>query len=225
MYDYEDFYTETHNEFDKQIDEFKQSLLKAAKQEYVDKMQRLQEENAELQQYKQERDNLKTEHQKALKQLKIKENEVSKKALVRLLENVKVVMWVPNHTRLDVPKCNKCDDNRQLKYTTPRGFPARENCECADDRYHYKPGILIRYEFRQWYNGGEVTARYKGVAKKDGNFVIDTDSSFVKKLWDGVTPFDVLGDSNLMFDNGVDCQKYCDWLNNKERRVKDHQPL
>ena len=118
MSDY-DFYDEP-SEFEMQIEEFKQGLMRAVKQEILDEMESLREENMELQTFKREKDQMKREHRDALVDLQIKANDAEKKAnrkkLVEVFGEYLTVAWGVLDDYVALPKCDKCDDQRYIHF-------------------------------------------------------------------------------------------------------------
>ena len=68
---YDDFYNEP-SEFEQQIYEFKQALVKAVKEEYQEELETLRKENAELADFKSKKDELERAHREALREFEKK---------------------------------------------------------------------------------------------------------------------------------------------------------
>lgn len=213
MYGYDDFYNEP-NEFEQQIEEFKKGLIKAIKTEYTEEMEHLRKENAELQAVKARMKEIETEHKNAVYQLKRKEEEAERKALNKLLENARLMMFAADTTYEEKPKCDKCNEKRQIEYKTPLGKTSYENCTCSNKTAVYVPKEIMRYEFCQRCGNGELTAWYKFIEKADDHVCVSEYSyGDVRKIYDGSTPYEELKSRDVMFKTVEDCQKYCDWLN------------
>ena len=80
--------------------------------------------------------------------------------LTELLKDYKAMIYTVDSNRIYEPKCNLCDDNRQVEYKTPLGRTAKEDCSCktyttkheirevvASYIEHYSPeyGIKVGY--------------------------------------------------------------------------------
>ena len=50
--------------------------------------------------------------------------------LTELLKDYKAMIYTVDSNRIYEPKCNLCDDNRQVEYKTPLGRTAKEDCSC-----------------------------------------------------------------------------------------------
>lgn len=119
MYYYDDFYDEP-SEFEKMIDEFKESLAKSVKEEYMAKMVRLEKENAELQDVKNNFEAIKYEHKQKMQELNHKiaksKDEVRRERLSILMQDFEVVMYKVVTSRIEKPKCDKCNANRKKDF-------------------------------------------------------------------------------------------------------------
>lgn len=216
---YENDFYEDCGEFDVLIDEFKKSLMNKIKQEFLDEMESIKRKNIELQEVKDNWESIKSEyHQKEMLLASEKsnfKNELRSAKLSELLEDRKFVMYKADSKYTKRPKCNLCDDNRQLRYTTPLGKNAMEACTCAIQDVHYYPSEHVCYEFRLDNFDRKLKIFYKKMQYDDrGIEYFEGETRSVENIYNKSMEFDSLGYyNNIFFDNKDDCQKYCDWLN------------
>ncbi|WP_055108923.1 hypothetical protein [Paenibacillus ihumii] len=216
--DNEDFYYEP-SEFEQQVDEFKQSLLNAVRYEYKAEMERLRKENAELQDIKKRKKEIEAEHANALRQFESEklnfENKLKRMRLAELLGENLLIAWFPSSQNNRKPKCDKCDEQRLIHYTTPSGKPAHERCECSEYKRFYKPEEIECYQFYQSKNswGGKMPAISLYYQRKEDR---EYDSFEACRRPYGGEPFEKVERWNVAFNSQEECQAYCDWLNAKE---------
>ena len=131
----DDFYRyyDDFSEMDQFLDELKQTALKNAKEEFLQKMERLEKENDELQEVKKNWKQLKLELEREKENYKFDkdklEREIARKKIDELL---KMAQWSDKIYYIDsvygyVPKCGKCD-NRKIHFTSPSGKDMTEPC-------------------------------------------------------------------------------------------------
>lgn len=209
MYDYDDFYEPS--DFEMQIEEFKSSLMASVKDEYKAEMERLRKENAELKPVKERMREIeleRTREKNDLERAKLDAfREAKKMRLTELLKDYKAVIYTVDSNRIYAPKCDLCDNNRQVEYKTPLGRTAKEDCSCktyttkheireVDATYidHYSPDNGIHVGYYDEKNEERVMSYHM---YKDG-----TDYAAVTS-W-------------TYFADKEEIQKYCDWLTAKE---------
>lgn len=215
-----DPFYEDYSEFDKQIDDFKQSLIKTVKQDYIAEMQKLRKENAALLEFKKNIEVFKKEHTDKLLELENLKREVKKMTLTELLEEARLVMYVPQKTAHLHKKCDKCDEHRLIKFKSPSGAQLQEWCECNISYHIWEVAEMIRYTFYQDKKfGDKVYATYSKITeRKNDKFVLDPASNLLKLYLD--EQFETLNPTSIMFENKEDCQNYCDWLNLQPTKIE-----
>ncbi|MBU5672690.1 hypothetical protein [Paenibacillus brevis] len=214
----EDFYCEP-SEFERQIDEFKQSLMKSVRDEYKAEMELLRKENEELQEFKKRKTEMEAEHVRALSIVQSEkrdlENRLKRMRLTELLGENLLIGWFPSSQDNKKPKCDKCDEHRRIHYKTPSGRSEHEMCECSKSVRSYKPEEIECYKFYQSKNswGGDyptVSLYYQRKVEQE------YDSFEARREPFGGEPFEKVSRWNVVFNSQVECQKYCDWLTAKE---------
>jgi hypothetical protein len=218
--DYYDFY-EDFSEFDQQVDEFKKSLMTSVKKEFLDKMSAIEKENQELQEVKRNWEKLKKEYlekEYVLKEERSKAKmEARQERLSELMEEQKIVLYKAESTYLNRTKCNKCDDNRKINYVSPQGRQVSEYCDCHSPHIHYNPQKYSWYEFKLDDWDHQFRVWYKKLITSDGKEYFDGDPNSVNNVYDGKADYESVERYALYFKTEEECQKYCDWLNSKEK--------
>jgi hypothetical protein len=215
---YDDFYNEP-NEFEQQIDEFKQSLLTAVKKEFLDEMEKLKKENATLQDFKARKDKMERDHQNALLNAKTMVAEAERKArrmrLRELLGENMTVAWGVKDNYEALPKCDKCDSDRKIHFLSPTGKPCEERCTCAERIHHYVPQELSLIKFymanEKQYGDERYERHYEKIAKLESDYDEYANTTNIY----GGNEFDKINRYGIVFLELAKCQEYCDWLNKK----------
>lgn len=211
---WEDYYEPS--EFDILMDGFKDSIRENVKQEIKDKIERLEKENAELRDVKEKWEDVKRYHEEAICELKREKERVRKELesekINKLLERLAFTAYRPLAKTEMVPKCDKCDENRKIYFTSPMGRKMSEDCTCAARKVTYVPSeeSLFRFYVR---SSGEVSARCF-TRKEEGDW-----NRY--DYWDALyfeLPDDLekVSPSCAVFVNLSDCEKFCDYWNNKK---------
>ena len=122
-------------------------------------------------------------------------------------------------------KCNKCDENRKLQFTTPRGRAAFEDCSCSNTYKVWcveKADIikLSLYKKRDYPYTMSITPIYESTDYDDTycKFKLETFVEALDEFVDfKISDFDY---KEVGFKRKEDCQRYCDYLNEKEKLPK-----
>lgn len=221
----EEFYYET-GEFEEEIDNLKQSLKKSIKEKFIQEMYKLKKENEELQTIKKDWKKLHEDHTSAINELQRAISNASYEArrlrLEELLSDKKIFLYSVDSKYYQGEKCDKCDDHRKLNYRTPRGKNQYEDCECSIKLYKYVPKQIFLYEFSSSTWDNSITLWYKQYQsdydknKQYFTFKFAEDSVRSENFYSPDMSFDNIKNKfEIMFKNEEDCQKYCDWLNEK----------
>jgi hypothetical protein len=215
MYDDDDFFLEA-SEFNARIEEFKASLMTAVKDEFKSEMDRLKTENEALQKVKRDFDAIQREYREKHRQLEYEranmERTVRRERLASLMKDFEVVMWRADGKREYGPKCNKCDEQRRVKYVTPLGRTSEETCDCNVSWIDYHPVEHRASEFKIGRDDNQLSVWYKLVQEKDYDYAIP-DSVFASAIYRDGMQYEGLPARETFFKTEADCQAYCDWLN------------
>jgi hypothetical protein len=213
--DYFDYQDECYCEFEKQIEDFKRSLIKAVKEEHREEIERLRKENEELQDIKARMRSIEKQRdmEKRDFERKVKEaiGEVKKARLKELLEEGFEAGWRAVDVGDMNPKCELCDKDRNREYTTPLGRKTKERCLCYYTPIKYMPKEVSCYLVKR--------SRWDGTAKyyryEDDNYNNDEELRWARDIYDG-KEFEKVSRWGTVFLKTEECQKYCDWLTDKE---------
>ena len=212
MMDYWNDYYEP-SEFDIAMMEFKQSIIDNVRKDIKEKIENLERENAELKEVKSNWEELKKEHKDALLKLQRKtesvEHEVLRRKAKDILKDITVIGYRPKAEYQKLPKCDKCDENRIIHFTSPMGRKMTEYCECAKKIPFYSPKQVKLQQFS--VDDEKIFSLYYEL--DEGSF---SDRYSSDKVYSEL-PKD-LSELNTycnVFLKEEDCKAYCDWLNNR----------
>lgn len=220
----DDFYNEP-SEFETQMEEFKESLAKAIKSEFLEEMERLKKENRNLQGIKKNFEQIKTDYEQKKsecdKAMRKAEDNAKHMKIEELMERFRIFFWHPNQEYLYGPKCDKCDESRRIKVVLPSGAIVHDNCQCINSRRNVMfPGRMVLYTLEDRRNG--IAAFYSPCGEKGGRYYRLEYVSSVGAKENMVQPgtgFDVLEKNEtqgqLLFPTREDCLAYCTYLNKK----------
>lgn len=227
-YDYDDYWAEL-SEFDQQIEEFKDSLRNSVKDEIKEKITSLENELSELKEFRDEKDKFiqeceskvreaKREAEVAIRTAKESEEKWKKARLHQLLGDYLTVGWKVGNSWEYGEKCNKCDENRKIHFTSPQGKKYTEDCQCAKRHYKYFPkeATLCKFYVRK-ENFGWDDNRYYTVVDCDDDYDRYERADHIYTSSDDID-YEKVNSYNAVFLNEEDCQKFCDWKNKQEAR-------
>ena len=224
MYYPDDFYDEP-SEFDMQMEEFKESLAKAIKSEFLEEMERLKAENRKLQGIKENFEQVKRGYEQKKwecdRVMREAESNAKRMRIEELMERFKTILWRPNWKYLYGPKCDKCDKDRRIEITLPSGNKVKDECECEKSMVKVMvPEMMVRYELAD--RDREVCAWYCASGKEGERYYkleyVYTVYANCNLVVPG-TSFDVLekkeNERELLFSTMEECLAYCEYLNEK----------
>ncbi len=229
MYDYDEEFFYEPSEFEAKIDEFKQSLLDVVRTDYKTEMERLRTENAELQEVKKNFEQIKNDYKHKEQQLQYDRNNMEQKIrgarLAELMKNLEVTLYRADYKTVLGNKCDKCNSNRQIEFIAPSGKTMAEPCECATKKIVYRPGEQILKEFRTYRNNDRELIAWYSQYQDDGEGFTLNSSTVVKVIYSDGMNFSDLERYSTFFRSEEDCQKYCDWLTEKEENKTVSAPV
>lgn len=213
----EDFY-DVPGEFDAQVEEFKQSLAASVQSEILADMEGLKKENAELQEVKKNWESLQGEYASKVRQLDLDrqnlERSVRREWLSTLMQDFQVTLYCASSRTEKLPKCNKCDVQRRIKYTTPLGREAYEDCTCKGGKKFWEPEEQTATEFKLNREGTQIVAWYKPYKDDSDTYV---SANFAETIYKPGTDYAELRHWGTYFRTKEECQAYCNYLNSKGR--------
>lgn len=223
MYFEEEYYEPEEIEFI--MDEYKERLSKilkdSAKEEIESILKRndiLNKENETL------RDKVKSIERRE-RDLKFKEEtlerDIRRKYFSEIMKDFNTVLYSSKSNSRYIKKCDKCDDHRNLHFKTPLGNDATEYCLCKKSVYIYAPVEHLCTAFKVNRRDGGVFMWYKrNEEKSEDEYFSYGGSDVLKTIWNESMNYnDSLCHPGIYFKTEMDCQKYCDWLN--ERNLKE----
>lgn len=225
---YDDFYESYEpSKYDLMIEELKETLRNSVKQEYIDRINKLEEENKALQEIKKNFESIKTDYERKSQECEWEKEKVLQNAvkeaketrLKELMADVQREYWQVGNDYLEQPKCDKCDENRRIHYVTPRGRDAVEECECATKKSIFVPKSKIIYEIalrngvlKSWFTAQK--------SNDDDDYYISKDYLGHRERVSEDADVSTLNKENLYiyyFETREKCQEFCNLLNTETR--------
>ena len=185
------------------------------KREIKELIEKLQKELDELKDYKACKNEIEAGYRNVVAKLKKAELELEDKYrnmnLHKLLRECCITGWEVSYRVERGEKCDKCDAGGYRTFTSPQGRTYREECNCHKGTTVYFPDeakLVQIYASRNGYPAqffyGKANDSYDKWTRcalvADGNFKPEDIDRF-----------------HTVFANKEDCEKYCEWLNNKEK--------
>ena len=218
-YDETDFYHEP-SEFEQQMDELKESLMKSVKKDYLDEMERLKKENAELQEVKNNLDNIKSDYRDKTAKLERERRDLEYNVRRERISNLigETEYFTVAYRSKQKPRCGECNDGR-VHYKTPSGKDAYEYCECHGSYHIYEPIPILLSSIG--LRDGKAWAWYKvrDRGRYDEDLQYYDDSIHGNDLIKDESQFEGLSTYKTLFETKELAQKFCD-LKNKETEKK-----
>ena len=217
----DDFYYPEPSEFEEKMDELKESLMGSVKKDYIDEMNRLKKENAELQEVKKKMKDIESEHKDELYKLQRERQDLEYKVRKERISSLigETEYFTTAYRSKQKPRCGKCDDGR-VHYKTPSGKDAYEYCECHGSFHIYEPIPILLSSIG--LRDGKAWAWYKvrDRGRYDESLDYYDDSIHGNDLIKDESQFEGLSTYKPLFETKELAQKFCD-LKNKEVEGKD----
>lgn len=223
----DDFYYEP-SEFDQQVDEFKASLMKSVKEEFLQRMAALEKENAALREFRDDKEAIirdcESRVAKAQREARDAEDKWKNARLHKLLGDFLTVGWKVGYKYEYGPKCDKCDEDRYLHFLSPQGNKCKEKCNCAKyiTRYFPEEAVLSKIYVRtnNFLSGVDLDLRnrYYTVKHEDDHDKYEVASDVYES---GFECEKVDNKYRAVFLSEEDCQRYCNWLNEQEAKKRE----
>ena len=236
--DFDDYYDPSEGELF--FDEMKEKFREILREDVNSELSRLTKENAELRKIVKEYNDKKMELTRRERDVQYKEDNLKRdverefysktmdEVFEHLLEDSEV--WYAEYIPHEKPKCDLCDEERQMVATYPNGEIVKKQCDCAKPTYVYEPVLSVnkQIKFHKAYK-----PRYSDHKKcyftknhepnKDYAEAYDYYSEFrIENIYDEFND-DVKEyheakryGEKVAFKNEEACQKYCDWLNEQK---------
>lgn len=196
-----------------------EAIKENVKQNIKQEMERLRKENVELQQYKQERqevENIKKRYESRL-QAEVEEYKrtLRQERIKELFGDCIVIGWGVRRKIALPPKCDKCDEMRYIHFKSPSGKDFAEPCQCAEGKIEYHPLELhlIRINQDDAVNNERRIWRYYAPSRSDESDYQDV----FDRIYKG-EPFNKVNAYNVVFLDKETCEKYCEWKTEQEAK-------
>lgn len=196
-----------------------EAIKENVKQDIKQEMERLRKENEELQQYKQERqevENVKKWYESRLQtEVEAYKRELCTTKIKELFGDYIVIGWGVKQKITLPPKCDKCDKNRYVHFKSPSGMDLIEPCQCANGKKEYLPLDLHLIRIRQdnLFNGKRRIWNYYAPSVHDSDDYRDVFNWVYKG-----EPFEKINEWDVVFLDKETCEKYCEWKTEQEAK-------
>ena len=239
-WDYEEPYWEP-SEADVLFDSIKSQLIDAAKSSIKSDMEALKSRNEYLEKRNKELEEKAYEVANKERNLEYKANNLRREverefyqtAIEDMFKNVleEATLWFADNKPHERPKCDKCDANRHWVMTWPNGEESTKLCDCARPAYWYEPQetyiSTLRYKVRDSNYQSERYYRLDKSYQHTGTGRYYDDYSYndfgIQFVYDNfcddvIKKHEELGYGKYIgFKTEEECQKYCDWLNSRDK--------
>lgn len=219
--DEDDFWSETP-EFDEKVEEFKTALRADVKRETQELIEKLQKELDELKDYKEHKLEIERKYHDEIAKLAKAEADIERKyrnkRAQEILAECCAVGWrVAWEYEEPKEKCDKCDENGNITFYSPQGTRYTEQCKCRRRKVIYYPAEARLARIYAKKSPDTVQFYYDKVQGDSESYSDYTRCYLVKK-----GDFEKLNIKetqryDTVFESKEDCEKYCEWLNNKEK--------
>jgi hypothetical protein len=223
---YEDDYFYEQSENDIVMSEIRDIFKKMVKKEILDELEALRTENAELRQYRDERKTYEAKIREAEYKCQVAiekaQREANSTRIHNLFGEMLTVGYMITSNNKKRHKCDKCDDQRRIAYTTPLGKQTYEVCDCDGYDYFYEPKEveMVRFSIRKRWNDNENVVRYFHHARNTYDDKED-ENNYDRVTWVyNNEPFEELAKNSyygVVFLDRDKCQEYCDWCNEQKK--------
>jgi hypothetical protein len=232
------------SEADELFDEMKSKLVEAAKASLKNDMESLKRRNEYLEKRNKELEEKAQEVSRKESDLEFKsrnirrevEKEFYKTAIDDIFKDAieQSQLWFADNKPHEKPKCDKCDENRNWVLTWPNGTTTRKKCTCSQPDYWYEPEETwidtLKYKIKdsdyqsERYYRLDRSYQYTGDSNWSYCSYSDFGIQFVydKFCEDVIEKNEQLGyGKSIGFKSKEECQKYCDWLNERKNRNEE----
>ena len=238
--EYDDYYEPSEGELF--FDELKEKFHEILREDIKTELEKLRKENTDLKRTVKEFRNKEIRLNEKCRELQYREEnlkrEVEKEFYQKnmtevfegLMEDYEV--WYAENVPHEKPKCNLCDENRDLIAVYPNGEKVKKRCECSCKEYWFEPvtSCLEAVQFHKaihprYSEGKKFYFKKEYIPNKKFSDAYETYREFhIDNTYDEFND-DVKyyhkhkGYGNrISFRSKEECQKYCDWLNENKKQ-------
>lgn len=225
MYDWEDQEFYESSQYSNEIEALQSAIRSSIREEVLEEMNRLQEENKELQGIKENFESVKRDYERKKSECdRIIANAEYKARTARfseLMEDHKVIRWSVDWKLAYGAKCDMCDVSRHIKVKLPSSRVVEDMCKCnTGNRRLFFPAPYALYEISDRFG---LMGLYKECISSDGKkYYTSSDDYFTicdrnnKESMEELKRHEEKGIEKALYDSKEECQKICDELNEKE---------
>lgn len=220
--DEDDFWSETP-EFDEKVEEFKEALRADVKRETQGLIEKLQKELDELKDYKARKSEIEAGYRDEVAKIKKAELELEdkyrNKRAQEILAKCCAVGWRAAW-KYDEPKvkCDKCDEDGYITFYSPQGTKYTEQCKCRRRKVIYYPAEVRLARIYANKSPDTVQFYYDKVQGDSESYSDYTRCYLVKKGDYEKLNIKETQRYDTVFESKEDCERYCEWYNNKEKK-------
>jgi len=226
MSDYDHEFWGDLSEYDRIVEDLKDSLRNMVKEDILLEIDSLRKELAGLKEFRDERNKLIRETTSKIREAERKVEEAEKKwknaRLHELLGEFLTVGWKVGYSYSMGEKCDKCDEQRKIHFKSPQGREYKEDCVCAKQSQTYFPEevqlskIYVRKNnFHPSVNHDFLNRYYRVESTKEYDEYVS-----VNTIYDQEKPaFENINRYTVVFLKEEDCIRYCEWLNEQEKQA------
>lgn len=213
MCDYDDFYDEELSEADEFIAELKDRLKKEIKSDFLGRMRSLEQENEKLRdvrdRWNEVRRDLEKEKALCRKEVETFKKAIAEESLYKLLELFSKPMWTVFKVLQEKPKCDKCNEKREIVYTSAYGDTVTRYCSCKEWEHRYRPNPIKFFAVDKsgYLHWGYYDLEDGKIMIRNGELMLDVAPEEYSKLSD-----------KPLFSTEEKAQAYADWKNEREQR-------
>lgn len=220
--DEDDFWSETP-EFDAKVEEFKEALRADVKRETQELIEKLQKELDELKDYKEHKLEIERKYHDEIAKMAKAEADIERKyrnkRAQEILAKCCAVGWRAAWKYEDPKeKCDKCDEDGYITFYSPQGTKYREQCKCRHKNVIYYPAEVRLARIYANKSPDTVQFYYDKVQGDSESYSDYTRCYLVKKGDYEKLNIKETQRYNTVFESKEDCEKYCEWYNNKEKK-------
>lgn len=219
--DEDDFWDGTP-EFDEKVEEFKEALRADIKRETQELIEKLQKELDELKDYKAHKNEIERKYHDEIAKMAKAEADIerkyrNKKAQEILAECCAVGWRAAWKYEEPKEKCDKCDKNGNITFYSPQGTKYTEQCKCRRRKVIYYPAEVRLARIYANKSPDTVQFYYDKVQGDSESYSDYTRCYLVKKGDYEKLNIKETQRYDTVFESKEDCEKYCEWYNNKEK--------
>lgn len=155
------------------------------------------------------------------------EEKWKKARLYQLLGDYLTVGWKAGYTLEYGEKCDKCDKDRRIHFTSPQGREYTEECQCAKRHYRYFPKEATLFKFYvkkknfRWDDKGETDFYNRYYTVTDDDYFDRYESADCVYTHSDDVDYKKVNAYHDVFLNEEDCQKFCDWKNEQLKKANN----